>query len=784
MFTIMKRVFTAPLIKSDIGWLTSRYILLVYLITQCGISVVKAQAGFRFGYNGMAFVILSEDDKTVALTNSYTEYGSQYEKTYILAYKESLVIPSTVTYDNKTYTVVEIGEDAFAKSSTTDVTIPATVNLISQGAFYDVQSYPQIIILEDGSTTLEINSGSYFGHACEWYIGRNMVWQGKSLDDRNDFRDIFHSANKIVVSDAVTKLHEYQFADNQQNLKTLILGNGIKEIPAYLCSGDFNLEDVTIPNSVEVIGNGAFSGCFSIINITIPANVKSMYATAYYRDEGNYENITIEDSDTPLILEDSWGSDLFNSTKSLYLGRNITRTYDNPNSHYFFTTNAIIGDKVTEINNRMFGRVENIKLGSSVKKIGSYAFNDCKLESIDIPSSTEEIGAKAFYSCKNLKTVILHEGLQTIGDDAFTYSGLTELTIPASVISIGEYFMYYSDMTSLTFKDSDVPLKVSMYQTKIENLYIGRNIDGAFTKAVHVTMGEKVTSIPEKMFQVGNIETISIGSNVARIGTRAFSQSKLTNVEIPSSVKEIDSDAFSWCSQLTSLTLNEGLERIGAGAFYNNALTEVSLPASLEKIEDEAFIGNPLKTLSIADSAEPLYVEYKSAGYQTLPATVEQLYLGRDIKNYGLNSNETRFSNVIDVEFGENVTTLKGLPNGSGLFANNQTIKSVKAPWKTPIAIDEKSFTNTVYNNASLIIPQYSSTSYSNSTGWKEFKNVVEVDEAGEPTIIESVHHYGLFDKESDVIIYDLQGNNNNKLLKGLNIVRMSDGTTRKVVMK
>lgn len=703
-----------------------------------------------------------------------------------MAYKESLVIPSTVTYDNKTYTVVEIGTNAFTGSSTTDITIPSTVTLINERAFYDVKSSPQKIILEDGAATLEINNGSYFGYAYEWYIGRNMVWQGKSLDDKNDFRDIFKEANKIVVSDAVTKLHENQFADNQQNLKTLILGNGIKEIPAYLCNGDFNLEDVTIPNSVEVIGKGAFSHCNSIINITIPANVKSMYASAYYRlsEYGEYENITIEDSDTPLTLEDSWGNVLFNSTKSLYLGRNITRTNDDPNNCIFFTTNAIIGDKVTEINNRMFGRVEKITLGNSVKKIGSHAFYGCKLESIDIPSSTEEIGEYAFNSCENMKAVILHEGLQTIGDGAFTYSGLTELTIPASVISIGESFMYYSDMTSLTFKDSDVPLKVSMYQTKIENLYIGRNIDGAFTKAVHVTMGEKVTSIPENMFQVGNIETISIGSNVARIGTRAFSQSKLTNVEIPSSVREIDSDAFSWCSQLTSLTLNEGLERIGAGAFYKNALTEVSLPASLEKIEKEAFTGNPLKTLSIADSAEPLYIEYESAGYQALPGTVEQLYLGRDIKNYGSNSNETQFYGVIDVELGENVTTLKGLPNGSGLFANNQTIKSVKAPWKTPIAIDEKSFTNTVYDNASLNIPQYSTTIYSNSTGWKNFKNIVEVDETGEPTAIKSVHHHELFDKEADAIIYDLKGNNYIKKFKGLNIVRMSDGTTRKVVVK
>lgn len=704
----------------------------------------EPQTGHSFICDGFAYIITSQEDKTVSVINYYYDYNVLPSNRNDVRYSGNIVIPSTASWQGQTYTVTEISEYAFDNCDITELTIPATVTLIHPKMFGDTSHGLNKIVLEDGTSTLEFcKEGNNF-ITKEWYLGRNIVWQGNSLDDRNDFRYVFSFANKIVVGDIVTKLHEYQFADNQSNLKTLILGNGIKEIPAYLCSGDFNLEDVTIPYSVDKIGEGAFSHCNSFKNIIIPANVKSMYAGSYYRlsEYGNFENITIEDSETPLVLEDGSGYVLFSPTENLYLGRDITLA--NPNNNpIFHTTDAILGDKVTEVNDGMFGSIEKITLGKNIKRIGNNSFVMTKIKSIDIPASTEEIGTNAFYECDSLNTVILHEGLKIIGENAFTYCDtLKSLTIPASVESIGESFMPYARMTDLTFRDSDTPLKLSMYATEIDKLYIGRNIDGAFTKAVHVSFGDKVTYIPADMFSTGIIETVTFGENVERIGERAFKQSRITSVEIPAKVKYIENSTFDQCTQLKSVTLHEGLDSIGAAAFYDNALTEITLPASLKKIKDSAFgsflNNNLLKKMTIVDSAEPLYVEYLSGGYQALPSSVEQLYLGRNIVNYGASSyNETRFYNVIDLAFGENVTTLKGTSNGSGIFSNSNNIKNVTAPWNVPISIDDNSFNTTVYNSATLYVPHATKSAYKAAVGWKNFFNIEEMGETkcATPTI-------------------------------------------------
>ncbi|RAW47480.1 hypothetical protein DQW92_01275, partial [Metamycoplasma hominis] len=58
-------------------------------------------------------------------------------------------------------------------------------------------------------------------------------------------------------------------------------------------------------------------------------------------------------------------------------------------------------------------------------------------ESITIPSTVKEIGESAFSSCKNLKKVILNEGLEKIGDEAFYNTNIESITIPASVKKFG-----------------------------------------------------------------------------------------------------------------------------------------------------------------------------------------------------------------------------------------------------------------------------------------------------------------------------------------------------------
>lgn len=703
--------------------LTKQCLLIVAILMIAGIA--RAQSGSRFGYNDMAFIIVSEEDQTVALTNSYSEFIDNHQYDYTLAYKGILVIPSTVTYNDKSYTVVEIGQNAFYNSSITEVTIPASVTLINYG-FLDANSYPEKIILEDGSKTLEINSGSFFEYAKEWYLGRNIVWQGNSLDDdRNDFRSMFRNANKIEVSDAVTKLHEYQFADNQQNLKTLILGNGITEIPAHLCFGCFNLGDVIIPSSVTKIGNAAFGGCSSMKNIKIPANVTDIGASVFYSQNQNFSTFILDDADNPLTIDSPKGTVMFNfSTDSLYIGRNLN--YEGES--FIFSGNvahAVIGDKVTEINYRMFCSVDSIDIGINVEKIGNYAFSQSDgLKSIVIPNATKSIGDNAFYMCHNLSSVILNEGLQEIGKNAFTETALDEITIPSTVTTMGDYALgAFTNYRKVMFADSDKPLDFTMLNS-IDSLYIGRDINGFFNNTVHVVMGDKVTKIPDKMFAAGKVESVFLGNHIASIGNYAFGSCPITEIEIPANIKYIDDYAFTQCSHLKNLILNEGLDSIGMHAFNAcDSIESLRLPASLKKVKREAFknFNTPvIKELTIADSERPLLLECVSGGYYALPTQAENVYIGRDLVNCASDYySALALSNTIDIAFGEKVTTLKGIGLG-----NDNTVKTVTAPWNTPISIEDKTFSQTVYQNATLLIPNGARQAYGNATGWKNFLNI------------------------------------------------------------
>lgn len=69
-----------------------------------------------------------------------------------------------------------------------------------------------------------------------------------------------------------------------------------------------------------------------------------------------------------------------------------------------------------------------------------------------IPDGFTTIGIGAFYGCTGLTSVIIQNGVTTIGDYAFARSGLTSVTIPDSVTTIGSTAFYScSSLTSVTY---------------------------------------------------------------------------------------------------------------------------------------------------------------------------------------------------------------------------------------------------------------------------------------------------------------------------------------------
>lgn len=81
-------------------------------------------------------------NKTASVVSNY--YG---------AYSGNIIIPETIIYDNITYSVTSIGEDAFYKSGITSVTIPNSVTSISENAFLDCHQL-EFVTIGNSVTTI------------------------------------------------------------------------------------------------------------------------------------------------------------------------------------------------------------------------------------------------------------------------------------------------------------------------------------------------------------------------------------------------------------------------------------------------------------------------------------------------------------------------------------------------------------------------------------------------------------------------------------------------------
>ena len=103
-----------------------------------------------------------------------------------------------------------------------------------------------------------------------------------------------------------------------------------------------------------------------------------------------------------------------------------------------------------------------------------------------------------------------------------------------------------------------------------------------------------VTSIGDEAFYgCSGLINLTIPSSVTRIGWSAFEGcSGLTSLVIPSSVTWISGEAFSGCSGLTSLVIPSSVTSIGESAFSGcSGLTSLTIPSSVTSIDRSAFSG-------------------------------------------------------------------------------------------------------------------------------------------------------------------------------------------------
>ena len=476
--------------------------------------------------------------------------------------------------------------------------------------------------------------------------------------------------------------------------------------------------------------------------------------------------------------------------------------------------------KVTSIGKSAFAGIESERLTSvtipnSVTEIGENAFNGRGLDSVTIGNGVTSIGNNAFYKCNRLKKVIVSDIAAWCGISFYSsnsnplcyakhlYSDenteITNLVIPNSVTSINRYsFEGCSSLTSVTI-GNDVTS-------------IGENAFYGCTGLTSVTIGNSVTSIDDNAFNLcSGLTSVTIPNSVTSLGVNAFRGcTGLTSVTIGNSVTSIGVYAFMGCTGLTSVTIPNSVTSIGSRVFQDcSGLTSVTIGNSVTSIGKDAFYKcNGLKKVIVSDIAawcgisfnsdysNPLY--YAKHLYSDENTEITNLVIPNSVTSIG----DYAFygcSGLTSVTIGNSVTSIgnsafygcSGLTSvtiGSGVKEigerafNCNNLATVISKIETPFAINGKSssdpvFSSNTFMNADLFVPVGTIDKYKATEGWKDFMWITEGIPSGIGEVKTEVD-------KTEVSRYTIDGKKLSESQEGINIIKMSDGTTKKVIVK
>ena len=214
----------------------------------------------------MSISAFAEDVEINGIKYSLNDETSEAEviSNYFNPYSGDITIPESVDYNDKTYSVTSIGDDAFSGcSGLTSVTIPNSVTSIGIDAFENCSGLTSVTIPNSvtsigkwafygctGLTSVTIpNSVTSIGeYAFDCCTGLESI----IVEDGNTVYDSRNNCNAIIETETNTLL---------QGCNNTVIPGSVTSIGNYafgICEG---LTSITIPNSVTSIGKGAFNGC-------------------------------------------------------------------------------------------------------------------------------------------------------------------------------------------------------------------------------------------------------------------------------------------------------------------------------------------------------------------------------------------------------------------------------------------------------------------------------------------------------------------------------------------
>lgn len=475
------------------------------------------------------------------------------------------------------------------------------------------------------------------------------------------------SLTEIVLKNGVRNIGKHAFA-NCQKLKTCDMSETIESIGISAFYGCSLLDDITLPDAINLLGDGCFSGCESIKEIQLPNNLNSV------------------------------GANAFEGCKSLRL----------------------------------------LKIGSFVKNIGPCAFSGCdNLDSIiSLQLTPAKISSDSF--------------------DNFHYYKST-LSVPTGAAKTYKSTTLWSNFWNINEKDDflgDFIVDGIVYQILSPETAIVRSAPRGYKGDVIVP--SNVT------YDSATYEIVSIG--------QAFNgATELRTISIPPTINYIIGGAFANCTNLATMTIPQTIECIGDTAFVGCVSMESlriedgnsTLKLGTGRFEKVVNVGEWTSNSTSNPKNGSYNVKYTHGLFYECP--IKSLYIGRSLDykhfdKYDLNSfgerwapNNTtsyqaRYCEKFDAPF-YGVNTLSNVIISSSVSVLGIPEFTV-TDWKEPISvtpdifkecnnilyvISENSqppvgvnFSQAVYDNTPLFLPNGSEVSYREDDCWKQFNKIIE----------------------------------------------------------
>lgn len=408
----------------------------------------------------------------------------------------------------------------------------------------------------------------------------------------------------VVLDDSEVRVERCECASSVLVIPSTIEGKPVVSLAAEACAEAMLAESLDMPDTVISVGLGAFRGCDNLRRIRF-SNTLDRFDAGWLRGcrkleelrlPGQLEKITSAVFDVPALKHLSIGAAACEVAPGAFAKSQLDAVHVAPENGYMATDGCALYSKDGSIMVALavpltayevaagcraiakkgfsnFECLQQVGLPDSLESIGDYAFSRTGIASFCAPKGLRAIGERAFFACASLAHVVLDADIEVIGAHAFSDTAIDKLRLPATVVELGHPI---AAGTTLTYSGEDATFTIGAEEA---------TSTGASQQLLLDEQGALYRRVEDGLHLVRMLEPAA----------RTY--------EAHPDTVAIDEGAFAKHPSLTAISLPEGLMRIGKGAFKDcHTLTEIRLPETLAEIEEEAFLGTNIEALVLPTS--------------------------------------------------------------------------------------------------------------------------------------------------------------------------------------